>query len=202
MYNFDTYNSLNPNGMDERLIYYNWLANSATISHVSNAHEMFTNFQLLQKAAVTGVGNTSVQAEGEGTIELESEINGQKFIIKLNDVLYIPSNKQNLLSLGRWDKAGGRYIGGQNQLILISKDGENVAKGNKISNNLYKINLKPRNCGLITHPQGYVAVEPAQSWETWHQQFGHVGYTGLQQMLNKNLVDGFNVDQNRIAKHV
>ena len=97
--------------------------------------------------------------------------------------------------LGRWDKAGGRYIGGQNQLILISKDGKNVAKGNKISNNLYKINLKPGNCGLITHPQSYAAVEPAQSWETWHQQFGHVSYTGLQQMLNKSLVDGFNVDK-------
>ena len=64
MYNFDTYNLSNPNGMDERLIYCGWLANSATTSHVSNACEMFTNFQLLQKEAVTGVGNTSAQAEG------------------------------------------------------------------------------------------------------------------------------------------
>ena len=124
-------NSSNPNEMDERLIYYNWLADSATTSHVSNAREMFTNFQLLQKAAVTGVGNTSAQAEGRGTIELESEINGQKFIIKLNDVLYIPLNKQNLLSLGHWDKAGGHYIGGQNQLIPISKDGKMWRKGIK-----------------------------------------------------------------------
>ena len=90
MYNFDTYDLSVLNKIDERLIYYNWLADLATTSHMSNAREMFTNFQPLQKAAVTGVGNTFMQAEGKGTIELESEINEQKFIIKLNDVLYIP----------------------------------------------------------------------------------------------------------------
>ena len=30
--------------------------------------------------------------------------------------------------------------------------------------------------------------------ETWHQQFGHIGYTGLQKLLNEKLVDRFNVD--------
>ena len=182
MYNFDTYDLSNPNKIDERLISYNWLADSAMTSHVSNTHEMFTNFQLLQKAAVIGVGNISMQAEGWGIVKLESKMNGLKYIVKLNDVLYIPSNKQNLFLLGCWNKAGGYYIGGKNQLILISKDGKNIAKGNKISNNLYKMNLKPQNLergGLTTQPESYVNTEPAQSWEIWHWHFGHVGYTGL-----------------------
>ena len=83
--------------------------------------------------------------EGECQSNSSGVADEQKFIIKLNDTHYISSNKQNLFSLGRWDKAGGRYVGGQNQLILISKDGKKVAKGEKISNNLYKMNLKPRN---------------------------------------------------------
>ena len=105
----------------------------------------------MQKAAVIGVGNISTQAEGRGIVELESEMNGQKYIVKLNDVLYIPSNKQNLFLLGHWDKAGGHDIGGQNQLILISKGGRHIAKGNKISNNLYKMNLKPQNLESVTN---------------------------------------------------
>ena len=44
------------------------------------------------------------------------------------------------------------------------------------------------------NPQIFMINEPAQSWEIWHKRFGHVGYTGLQYMLDKNLVNGFNVD--------
>jgi hypothetical protein len=36
--------------------------------------------------------------------------------------------------------------------------------------------------------------EPAQSWETWHKWLGHIGYTGLQRLLDRNLVEGFTVD--------
>jgi transposase InsO family protein len=39
------------------------------------------------------------------------------------------------------------------------------------------------------------AEEVAQSWETWHKRFGHVGYSGLQRMMQGRLVDGFNVDE-------
>jgi hypothetical protein len=38
------------------------------------------------------------------------------------------------------------------------------------------------------------ATEHAQSWETWHKRYGHIGYTGLQKLLDNKLVDGFVVD--------
>jgi hypothetical protein len=44
------------------------------------------------------------------------------------------------------------------------------------------------------NPQSFIVNEPAQSWETWHKRFGHIGYSGLQHMLDKNLVEGFTVN--------
>ena len=35
----------------------------------------------------------------------------------------------------------------------------------------------------------------APSWETWHWRFGHISYSGLQQLLDMNLVTGFDVDE-------
>ena len=32
-------------------------------------------------------------------------------------------------------------------------------------------------------------------WETWHQHFGHVGYTRLQKLLDGRMVDRFIVDK-------
>jgi len=34
----------------------------------------------------------------------------------------------------------------------------------------------------------------ALSWEIWHQRFGHVGYSGLQKLLDNTMVEGLHVD--------
>ena len=101
--------------------------------------------------------------------------NGHNFILQLEDVLYIPTNRNNLISLGKWDKAGGRYIGGGGALILITKDGTSVAQGTKVENNLYKMKVairKPKATipkAVMATPLCFVVNEPAQSWETWHK---------------------------------
>ena len=77
---------------DERLIFYNWLTDSATTSHVYNRCEAFTSFHLLTATTVTGVGNLVTKAKGRGTVELTSWCNGHKFILQLENVLYIPNN--------------------------------------------------------------------------------------------------------------
>lgn len=44
-------------------------------------------------------------------------------------------------------------------------------------------------------PLTFIGYELALSWETWHRCFGHVAYSGLWKLLDKKLVDGFNVDK-------
>jgi hypothetical protein len=46
------------------LIFYNWLADSATTSHVCHRCEDFMSFHLLTATTVTGVGNLETKAEG------------------------------------------------------------------------------------------------------------------------------------------
>ena len=56
-------------------------------------------------------------------------VNNRIYNITLTDVLHIPNNQQNLLSLGRWDKAGGSYHGEQGKLRMNTKHGETVVTG-------------------------------------------------------------------------
>lgn len=88
------------NGIDERVLYYDWLADSATTSHVTNRHEAFITYQPLEAMMVAGVGNVKAKAEGRGTIEIVSYCDSHKYILTLEDVLYIPNNRNNLISLG------------------------------------------------------------------------------------------------------
>ena len=73
------------------------------MSYITNWHDAFITYESLTNKVVHGVGNKTAHAIGKGTIELISYINEQKFIICLEDVLYIPTTENNLISLRRWD---------------------------------------------------------------------------------------------------
>ena len=131
----------NTNEIDEPIAYYDWFRDSATSSHVTNRREIFTTYEILQNTSVIKVENLKAKVEGKGTVELKSQHNGKSYILKLQNVLHIPSNRNNLLSIGKWDAAGGKYIGGGRKFILEDKYGNPVTAGSKVSNHLYWLNV-------------------------------------------------------------
>jgi len=99
--------------------------------------------------------------------------------------------------LGRWDTAGGSYQGGDNKIILITKDGKRVAEGKRLNNFLYGMNVRVKSPTLTSESsQTFICTDSAQSWETWHKRYGHIGYSGLQKLLDNNMVEGLKVDMN------
>jgi hypothetical protein len=199
-YNYDTFDVSDSLAMDERLSLYDWVADTGTTSHITNRRDAFITYQALGGKIVSGVGGLKTTVQGTGTVEVESIHEGHKYLLRLENTLYIPSNPNNLFSLGRWDTSGGRYTGGGGTITLITKDGKSIARCKKISNNLYRMKLTIRKPGSSTTksmtvtPQTYLTSEPAQSWETWHKRFGHISYSGLQKILDLNLVNGLNID--------
>ena len=90
-YNMDEFDDVN-NAVDERLCFYDWLADSGTTSHVTNQRDAFVSFKSITLTTVRGVGNIKVQAAGQGTVELKTKIDGQTYVLQLDNVLYIPTN--------------------------------------------------------------------------------------------------------------
>src|ERR1700676_4201279 len=196
-HNFDSYQACNYEANDERLIYYDWVANNATSSHIASERNSFETYTKIQKSIVTSVGGKKAAAIGHGTVILISNCNGVNWTLKLENVLHIPGQRNNLISLGRWDKAGGTYQGGENKIILITKDGKRVAEGNRLNNFLYGMNVRVKPPTLTSESsQTFAGMESAQSWETWHKRYGHIGYSGLQKLLDNNMVEGLEIDTN------
>ena len=177
---------------DEHVLYYDWLADSATTSHICNAREAFIDYESIDPISVMGVGNIKAHAKGRESVKIKSHCDEHEYTLQLENVLHVPRNNNNLISLGQWDRDGRRYEGHNGILTLFTKDGLSVARGTKIANNLYKMNFricKDQNSAKHT----YTSAKP-ETWETWHQRFGHIGYSGLQCMLDEKLVEGFEVD--------
>jgi len=136
-FNFADYDVTNYSGIDERTLYYDWLADSATTSHIVNQRDIFKTFEPIQNTPITGIGGLQAQAVGRGDADVYTTIDGETLTIHLRDVLYVPGNRNNLFSLGQWLVKGGDFLG-QN-LALISKTGKLITKGTLTSNNLIKL---------------------------------------------------------------
>jgi len=158
-HNFDTYQACNHEANDEHLIYYNWLADNATSSHIASERESFESYNKIQKSTVTGVGGKKAAVIGRGTVVLILNCNGVNWKLKLENVLHVPGQKNNLISLGRWDMAGSSYQGGDNRIILITKDGKRVAEGKRLNNFLYGMNVRVKPPTLTSESsQTFVCV--------------------------------------------
>ena len=189
---FDDYDGIN----DERVLYYDWLADSVTTSHICNRREAFVHYQPANGKTVAGVGNLKAPIGGQGTVELRSKYGEKTYKLQLENIMYIPSNKKNLLSLGQWDQNGQTYIGGGGKLTLKDTNGVPVATGIKIHNNLYKMSVTNDTTDTDNlEATTFAATGSKPSWETWHHHFGHISYDGLQKLLQKKLVEGFEVSK-------
>jgi len=174
--------------------FYDWLADSGSTVHITSRRDAFDTYEDITRLPISGVGGIKTHAIGKGTIYLHSECDGNTHTLQLNNVLHVPSNQNNLLALGRWEDGAGRKVVLEwNKVILKTRDGESIAKGAKIKNNLYRISLQ-----LAPNPSADIVCLNANTshlpWEVWHRRFGHVGYSGLQNLLRLNIVDGFTVD--------
>jgi hypothetical protein len=91
-FNFHNYDVTNFNGIDECTLYYDWLADSATTSHIVNHCDVFKTYESIKNTLITGIGGLRAHAEGQGDVSIYMTLNGETHTIHLHDVLYIPRN--------------------------------------------------------------------------------------------------------------
>jgi len=185
--------------MTDDLFY--WLADSGTTSHIMHRYDAFTTYEPIKHIPISGIGGIRTHAIGKGTVVLYSEYKGYVHTLHLNNVLHVPNNKNNLFLIGCWEEQLRWQEARYNSMNLYSANGTTIAKGRKLSNKLYKIPFKldplPANM-TVANAKGESKIQSANAttipWEVWHKHFGHISYTGLQNLLCLDLVDGLNVD--------
>ncbi len=96
-------------------------------------------FNPINNTLITGIGGLRAHAEGCSDVDMYTTLGGMMHTIHLRDVLYVPGNKNNLFSLGRWLAKGGDFSG--QDLTLISKTGIHVTNGMLTTNNLIKLHF-------------------------------------------------------------
>jgi len=176
---------------------YNWLADTGTTSHITHQHNAFATYESIPKVPISGVGRVKTFVIGRGTVFLLSRCDGYMNMLQLNNVLHIPSNRNSLLSLGNWEENDCSIHAHKGILCLTFSKGKDIVCGQKIINKLYMMSFRLMDQSTPTNVAFnavYIATDPTPSWETWHQRYGHIGYPGLQTLLDRHMVDRLNVN--------
>ena len=91
-FNFDKEDVANYSINDECTIWYDWLADSVTTSHIMNRRDTFITYEHIHNTPITGVGGLQAQAEGCSDMNIIVSYNGTSYPIHLCNVLYVPGN--------------------------------------------------------------------------------------------------------------
>ena len=174
------------------------IADSASTVHVMNRRDAFATYTPVPEIRVTGVRGVQAFAVGKGTVYLSTECDGKHSIICLQNILHIPCNQNNLLSVIRWDKAPERSAHFEDKEVILNSDCETtIAKGDRKNSKLYQIRFNIAPPPLEEKPIEYLICLNTRltvPWEIWHKHFGHIAYSGLEKLLHLSLVDGLHID--------
>ncbi|XP_076901465.1 uncharacterized protein LOC143555880 [Bidens hawaiensis] len=155
-----------------------WILDNGESNHMTGNPEWFSNIDRNKTSKVSFGDGSCVEIKGRGTIVVEGQMGEQR---ALNDVYFIPSLKNSIISLGQLDE-GGCKIGIQDGILWIfEQDGRLLIKVPRSFNRVCKINLK------VVSPVCLQVSLHNVAW-IWHARLGRLNFDALRGL--SKLADG------------
>ncbi|UYV65566.1 hypothetical protein LAZ67_3004717 [Cordylochernes scorpioides] len=161
-----------------------WCLDSGATAHMCCLRTAFSNLRETEPIAVKLANDQSIEALGTGTVELEVLKHGEPFLLKLENMLFVPGLKGNLISVSTCTEKS--FF-----VKFMRRKAEIVNPLRKICIEAYK-----RNGLYILRQTKYAKTQftrmciDKNSSEIWHNRFGHLNFDDLKKLQRENLVNG------------
>ncbi|UYV63271.1 hypothetical protein LAZ67_2003604 [Cordylochernes scorpioides] len=170
---------------DENILDVNeWCLDSGATAHMCCLRTAFSDLRETEPIPVKLANDQSIEALGTGTVELEVLEHGEPFLLKLENVLFVPGLKGNLISVSTCTEKSFfvKFMRGKAEIVNPLR---------KICIEAYK-----RNGLYILRQTKYAKTQftrmciDKNSSEIWHNRFGHLNFDDLRKLQRENLVNG------------
>ena len=132
--------------------------------------------------AINGVGGSSIQAVGIGSIRL---IVAKGLHFTLDHVLFVPTANVRLISISAICSAHRCMATfNESECWLTSTNGNRILTGTLTSHRLYAV-----SGGCLTAEHAYAAT-PNATLDTWHKRLGHANYRAVLDLARRGLATG------------
>jgi len=125
---------------------------------------------------------------GRGKVKFQADVNSTNRTITLDDVLYTPGLRSNLILVSKLVEKGVKVSFDNHEAFVKLADNTTIMMA-KRSGRLYTVKTKCKPPMVLTTQTKHQAV----TFDTWHQRLEHMVADTIHEMANKNLVDGLNI---------
>ena len=163
-----------------------WWIDTGATRHVCTNKDLFTTFEKIEGEKMFMGNSASSAIEGQGKVLLKMT-SGKT--LTLNDVLYVPEIRKNLVSGSLLNKHGFRMVF-ESDKVILSKSGMYVGKG-YTTDGLFKLNVM-----TIVNNKNKSSAYLLESSNLWHGRLGHVNYDTLRRLINLDHIPSFHINSN------
>jgi hypothetical protein len=173
-----------------------WIDSGATI-HVANSLQGFHTRRTLQRGERSIRVTNDVDAEVEAIGELPLELNNG-FILRLHNVLYVPSLSRNLISVSCLDDDGYDCQFGNRQCLILF-DNKVVGLAFR-QDKLYMLSMHG-NMNVVCNDENVVCKDKvssstnkrkrcdnATSVKLWHYRLGHISKGRIERLIKDDIL--------------
>ncbi|CAN1246025.1 Retrovirus-related Pol polyprotein from transposon TNT 1-94 [Linum grandiflorum] len=156
-----------------------WLIDSGACRHFYSSRDLFSTLEESNTGEVVYMGNAS-SSPIMGKRKINLSLTSGK-ILALNDVLFLPFLRRNLISARLLIKAGLKLVLDVDKLV-ITKNGVFVGKG-YMSGSLFVMDTI-----ATINKNSAVSSYLIESFDKWHGRLGHVNKNSIRLMRKMNLL--------------
>lgn len=168
----------------------NFIIDSGSSDHLVNSDKYFYESIVLAKPVEISVAKDgeSLYATKIGNIRGYTDVNGERQLRVIKNVLFVQNLKHNLFSIRRLEDAGFK-IGFDGGKVNISDGNNIVAQGSRVSN-LYELIFD-----VCINATANVCTQNNEL-DLWHRRLGHLNISDTIKLGNSNVVTGMpNLDR-------
>ena len=160
-----------------------WFDTGASV-HITNSLQGFTRQKQSNSYNVFVGEGTRVLVEAVGIVKLKFETG---FVLKLENVLYVPLMRRSLLSASKLVQQGIVFIGDV-ECTKFFKKGSLIGKA-FLHNHLWKLQCSVVNNGLhVLNVTPKECMVPKTILCLWHKRLGHISKDRISQLSRLNLI--------------
>lgn len=157
-----------------------WYLDTGCSNHMSGRRDWFFDLNETIKSTVQFADNSVISAKGVGKVMIKRKDGEEAFI---SDVLFVPSMKHNLLSVGQLVEKGYTMTLGQNQMKVYDDHSRLILEAPLSKNRTFKIGIQ------VLEKHCFSANTADADW-LWHYRFGHLNFRSLKFLQTGGLVHG------------
>ena len=160
-----------------------WLLDRGCNNHTINNKNLVANLDQFVKTEVKLGTDKTVEVDGKGVVNILTKQGETK---EISELYYVPILKHNLLSVGQLTQKGYKVIfQGQEVVIYDKPPSKQLIEKVQMTRNI----LFP----LILNYSGQASsftVACSDDYWLWHFRFGHLHFSGLRLLQQKQMVRG------------